>query len=141
MADKAIGYLIDRTQKRLKLSLMRRLLQIDAGVTVEQWVILDLLNQQADLNQNDIADRTFKDAPNVSRIINLLVEKGLARRVMDKLDRRRFLIQLTEAGKSAVQRIQPTVDQVRVDSWQGLTEADYQHFVRMLDQIYDNLNE
>jgi DNA-binding MarR family transcriptional regulator len=138
--DKAIGYLIDRTQKRLKLSMTRRLQEIEAGVTVEQWVILDRLHQEKGLNQNELADRTFKDAPNVSRILNLLVKKGLARRVMDEEDRRRFKIELTATGKETVQRIEPAVEALRSESWQGLDDVDFQDLVRILDQIYRNLN-
>ena len=139
-SDKAIGYLIDRTQKRLKLSMIRRLQEIEAGVTVEQWVILDCLHKETGLNQNELADRTFKDAPNVSRILNLLVKKGLARRVMDEEDRRRFKIELTAAGKETVQRIEPAVEALRSESWQGLNDSDFKDLIRILAQIYRNLN-
>ena len=37
--------IIERTAKRIKQHMQRRFNAMDAGITVDQWVILDLLNQ------------------------------------------------------------------------------------------------
>lgn len=136
---KAIGYLIDRTQKRLKLSLTHRLQAANIDLTVEQWVVLDCIHSQGKPTQNQIADLTFKDAPNISRILGHLVIKNLIVRETDEKDRRRTNISLNNKGKALFAEAHPVVQGLREESWQELNQADYQSFVRILNQVFENL--
>ncbi|WP_026210368.1 MarR family winged helix-turn-helix transcriptional regulator [Flexithrix dorotheae] len=135
---KKFGFFIERTMKKIRQNLQRKLNEIDAGITVDQWVILDELQQKNGLSQNEIADSTFKDAPTVTRIIDLLCKKGLTERVMDENDRRRFKILLTQEGKSKVNEVLPVVMEVRKQGWNGLGEEDHQNLIRILDTIFEN---
>lgn len=138
---KIIGTYIDRVQKRLKLSMTRKLQEIGADITVEQWVLLDQLRAKDHQTQNELADATFKDAPNVSRIINLIVQKKLATRKPDSKDRRKMNIALTEKGEQVIKMALPEIEKIRNQSWEGLTEADYETAVRILDQVFKNLED
>lgn len=132
------GFHIERTAKRIKQYLQRRFNAMNTGITVDQWVILDVLNQSNGMSQYEIADRTYKDAPTVTRIIDLLCKKGLTKRVMDENDRRRFNIFLTESGRSKVDELLPVVMDIRQQGWEGLTEEDYKSLSRILNQIFTN---
>ncbi|MDZ7898154.1 MAG: MarR family transcriptional regulator [Arcicella sp.] len=59
------------------------------------------------VSQNELAEMTVKDAPTVTRIIDLLVKKGLAERTMAENDRLRSstLRSRTLAGKSSMKPI------------------------------------
>ena len=74
------GFLIERTGKKLKQSLQRIFNDIDADITVDQWVILYELHEHGSLSQNQIGENTYKDAPTVTRIIDLLAKKKLVKR-------------------------------------------------------------
>ena len=137
---KAIGYLIDRTQKRLKLSLTHRLQAANIDLTVEQWVVLDCIHSQGKPTQNQIADLTFQDAPNISRILGHLVTKELIVRETDEKDRRRTNISLNEKGKALFEEAYPVVQGLREESWKDLNQNDYQDFVRILNQVFENLS-
>ncbi|MEM6345395.1 MAG: MarR family winged helix-turn-helix transcriptional regulator [Bacteroidota bacterium] len=137
---KAIGYLIDRTQKRLKLSLTHRLQAANIDLTVEQWVVLDCIHSQGKPTQNQIADLTFKDAPNISRILGHLVAKKLIVRETDEKDRRRTNISLNEKGVALFAQAFPVVQALREESWQHLNQKEYQTFVRILNQVFENLS-
>ncbi|MEL7534618.1 MAG: MarR family transcriptional regulator [Bacteroidota bacterium] len=137
---KAIGYLIDRTQKRLKLSLTHRLQAANIDLTVEQWVVLDCIHSQGKPTQNQIADLTFKDAPNISRILGHLVAKELIVRETDEKDRRRTNISLNAKGKALFEQAYPVVQALREESWQDLNQSDYKTFVRILNQVFENLS-
>lgn len=138
---KAIGYLIDRTQKRLKLSLTHRLQDAKAELTVEQWVVLDCIHRLVRPTQNEIADQTFKDAPNISRILGHLVNKELIVRETDPEDRRRTYISLNAKGKAKFAEVEPVVQEIREESWLGLDEQDYDNFVRILNRVFKNLEQ
>lgn len=137
---KNFGFVIERTMKRIRQDLQRRLNEMQAGITVDQWVILDLLSRRDGIGQNEIADRTYKDAPTVTRIIDLLCKKNLATRERDDNDRRRFRITLTQEGKERVRLVLPTVLELRRQGWDGLTDEDYANLMRILNTVYHNFD-
>ena len=83
---------------------------------------------------------TFKDPPTVTRIIDLLEKKGLVQRGMAKGDRRKFKLSLTEEGTKLYHQAFPIVAEIRRTGWGNLSESDYQHFVRIMDSIYQNFS-
>lgn len=133
------GFYIERTMKKIRQHLQGRFAEMGADLTVDQWVLLDLLNKQDGLSQNEIARQVYKDAPTVTRIIDLLCKKGLTRRVADEADRRRFSIVLTSEGKAKVEEVLPVVIEVREQGWGGLSATDYADLIRILNTVFDNL--
>ncbi len=113
---------------------------MECGITVDQWVVLDVLRETDGINQLEIADKTYKDAPTVTRIIDLLSRKNLIKRVVDPSDRRRFNIQLTKEGKEKINEVWPVVKEMRENGWNGLTDEDYTHLLRILDIIFYNFS-
>lgn len=135
---KQYGFYIERTAKRMKQHLQRKFNSLNYGITVDQWVILDVLHDDDGMSQYEIADRTYKDAPTVTRIIDLLCKKGLTKREIDESDRRRFNIFLTTQGREKVNEILPVVMEFRNQGLRGLCNEDYQRLMRVLDTIFDN---
>jgi len=137
---KAYGYLLERTQKKVRQYFQKSLLAHNTGITVDQWIILDRLNRNDGLSQSEIADMTLKDAPTVTRIIDLLCKKELVERIQDNGDRRRLNINLTPKGKKKVEEVSPIVLEMREKGWQNLSDEDYTTMIRILDTIYTNFN-
>ncbi len=133
--------MLERTQRKIRQYFQKELLSRKTDVTVNQWIILDRLNRNDGLSQNEIADTTLKDAPTVTRIIDLLVKKKLVTRVVDNGDRRRFNILLTKAGKQKVEEVTPIVMEMRKKGWESLTDEDYTTMMRILDTIYKNFSQ
>lgn len=139
--SRAYFFKIDTTMKKIRQSLQKKLDDAQLDITVDQWVLLDHIfrNQKNGISQNELAEMTVKDAPTVTRIIDLLVKKGLAERAMAENDRRRFNITLTDDGIKKFHDAFPIVAEVRRKGWGDLSEGDYQTFVRILDSIYNNI--
>lgn len=135
---KDFGPLIDRTLRIIRLHMGRRFKEVGVDITPEQWVILSSLYEQNGQSQTNLSDGSFKNAPTVSRIIDLLCEKGLTERQRFESDRRRYKIFLTDSGKEVVEKARPAVIALRTQGWQNLTEEDYQHFSRIINQIFLN---
>jgi DNA-binding MarR family transcriptional regulator len=133
------GFILERTAKRMKQFFQQQLTAADAGITIDQWVILQVLDQQEGLSQLDIARATYKDAPTVTRIIDLLCQKGLTRRLADPADRRRFKIELTPVGRDKIQAVLPVIQAARREAWRGLQEAEIGQLADILNTIFDNL--
>lgn len=133
------GFILERTAKRMKQYFQRALASADAGITIDQWVILQQLHIQDGLSQLHLAKATYKDAPTVTRIIDLLCKKDLTVRVPDEADRRRFKIQLTEGGKAKIEEVLPIIKEARTVAWNHLDDEQITQLEVTLNQIFDNL--
>jgi len=136
---KKIGYYLERTSRLVKLRYLQAFAQLGIDITPEQWVMLDSLYQRNGRSQTELAGDSYKNAPTVSRIIDLLEKKGLVERQRFENDRRRYKIFLTDAGKAVVEKVQPSVSSLRAQSWDNLSDEDYTQFLRIINQVFDNL--
>ncbi len=139
--NRAYFFKIDTTIKKIRQQIQKKFDALKVDLTVDQWVLLDHIYrfESGGISQNELAEMTVKDAPTVTRIIDLLVKKGLSERKMAENDRRKFHITLTEAGRNKFDEAYPIVAEVRRKGWGDLNEEDYQIFVRILDSIYTNV--
>ncbi len=133
------SFLLDRTSRRVKQYAQTQFKKQNFGVTVDQWIILKKLNEIKGCSQSDLAELTNKDAPTLTRIIDLLVGKALLERQIDTEDRRKFFVCLTPVGIQTVQDLSPKIDNIRQQAWQDMTQADFEHFKSILEKIYKNL--
>lgn len=137
-ADKNVGTYLDRTIKVVKQHYLKVFKEQGLNISTEQWVIIDQLYRENGLSQTDIANGSYKNAPTVSRIIDLLVEKGYVERQRFKNDRRRYKIYLTQAGRELHEKLLPHVLELREQTWQGLGDDDWENLKRILGVIMDN---
>ena len=86
---KNFGAYLDRTLKLIRQSYLQTFKEMGGDLTTEQWVLLDELHQNDGISQNELATLSFKNAPTVSRIIDLMCQKGLSERQRIDHDRRR----------------------------------------------------
>ncbi len=133
------SFLLDCTARRIKQYAQTRFNDGDFGITVDQWTILKTLNSYSDLSQKELAELCGKDQPTLTRIIDLLVKKGFVERTMHHLDRRSFIVHLSEDGKRKTEELAPQVKAIRMKAWENLEENDFHDLKRILDTIYNNL--
>ena len=137
---KEYGTLLDRTLRIIKLNFIQGFKEAGVDLTPEQWVIIDRLHQQNGISQTELANGSFKNAPTVSRIIDLLCEKGMVERQRFENDRRRYKIFLTKKGIETFEKANPVAQQLRQKGWSNLSEADYENFTRIANQVFDNFS-
>ncbi|HEX9959003.1 MAG TPA: MarR family transcriptional regulator [Fibrella sp.] len=138
--QRAYFFKIDTTIKRIRYALQKRFTDAGYDLTVDQWVLIDHLHRNPGISQNQLGEMTTKDAPTVTRIIDLLTKKNLAERRLADADRRKFLISLTSNGEQLYEQLLPMVVDIRRQGWGQLSEEDYQHFTRIMDSIYQNFS-
>ena len=139
--SKEYGTLLDRTLRIIKLNFIQGFKEVGVDLTPEQWVIIDRLYHQNGISQTELANGSFKNAPTVSRIIDLLCQKGLTERHRFDNDRRRYKIFLTEKGIATFKKANPVAQSLREQGWGDLSEADYENFQRIVNQVFDNFNK
>ncbi len=133
------SWVLDRTARRVKQFAQSSFSNHGIDLTVDQWSVIKTLNEQEDLTHKDLADICGKDQPTMTRIVDLLLKKGYVNRVEHPTDRRSLHIQLTTLGKEQAKNLSPLVKEFRMKAWENLTDEDFEHFTRILNTIYNNL--
>jgi DNA-binding MarR family transcriptional regulator len=136
------GVLLEKTVKMMRLSFSRVLLMHpEIDVTVDQWLVISLLQKHKILSQQEICEIAFKDAPTVTRMIDLLVVKNIVYRNIDTTDRRKFLISLTPDGIDTFGYIAPLVKSFRSEAFSDISSEELIVLERVMNKIFDNLSK
>jgi DNA-binding MarR family transcriptional regulator len=138
-AEKAYFFKIDTTVKKVRNYLQKQLQTAGIDLTVDQWVVIDHLIPSPGISQNDLATATAKDAPTITRILDILIKKGLVARKTGKLDRRKQMLFPTPQAQTLHQQAFPVVAGLRKKAWENLSDQDFQDLVRIMDTIYNNV--
>jgi DNA-binding MarR family transcriptional regulator len=137
--EKAYFIKIDSTIKKIRGDIQKQLSKSGFDLTVDQWVVLNSISENEGISQNELADITAKDAPTVTRILDLMQKKELILKVQAKDDARKYQIQLSEAGVALHKSVKPVVAEVRKKGWGSLSDEDYATLVRIMDTIHRNI--
>lgn len=140
-ANHAVGTYIDRTLKIIRWNYLQAFKAAGVDITTEQWVVLDQLSLKSGISLTGLANRTFKNTATLSRIIDLLCQKGLIKRQRQDQDRRQYELHLTDSGVTVVKKLRPIVFELRRQGWKNISQSDYEHFIQIIDQIYSNFEE
>jgi DNA-binding MarR family transcriptional regulator len=77
---------------------------LEIDVTMAQAKLLYLLAALGDLRMSELVGRLGVSLPTVSGLVDRVVDRGLAGRRDDPLDRRHVLVSLTPAGRALIDR-------------------------------------
>jgi DNA-binding MarR family transcriptional regulator len=135
----SLGYLIYRTALALKTALQRDFKENGYEITGEQWAIIRHLWEEDGLSQREIAEKTYKDKPNITRMLDALEQKRLIFRQPDPRDRRKYCIYLTKEGRHLHERLFPLVQNLRQKFTQNLPPGDIEVLKDTLNKIYQNI--
>jgi MarR family transcriptional regulator, transcriptional regulator for hemolysin len=136
--DEIIFYNLEKSIKTYRQFAQRQINQAGFDITIDQWLILQTIQENAEYSQQQIAEKVFKDFASVTRMIELLVKKGLLERAFHEEDRRRFKLTLTQAGIKIIADVQPIIQQNRKQALQSFPEPDIEIFRKYLITLINN---
>lgn len=132
---KALAFRVQRASRVLRVHLSRFLADFGLDVSQEQYFILFKVQAQPGCSQSDLADRLLGDYPNVTRLVDSLVERGLIERRPDPADRRRHAVYLTDQGHQIAERLIPAILEQRRKLYADLTADEIEVFRTIIDKI------
>ncbi len=114
----------------------------DAGleITIEQWSILYHLWKEDGLSQQDLCNRTYRDKPSITRLIDNLEKLKLVKRTASKDDKRKNLIYLGDTAKDLQQQTIELANQTMDEALVGITKDEIETVKQVLQKVYDNLS-
>lgn len=96
----------------------------DIGVTLAERHLLIELSGCESPTMSELCERLLIDKSTVSRLISKAVKKGYVKCVIDKLDKRKRLIKITEIGKQVLNAFEPIAFRQTKDALLNLSSED-----------------
>ncbi|MDQ2772435.1 MAG: MarR family transcriptional regulator [Bacteroidota bacterium] len=131
-------YSLEQAIKAYRKLCQRNISQVMHNLTVDQALALLVLEQHPALSQHEIAELVFKDKASITRIIELLVQKGFVDRAMHATDRRKFELRITPKGRDTIAQLGGTIQRNQQTALAGLSEAELAGFYATLQKIIVN---
>jgi len=136
-AQTSIGYLVKRAHS-LTLDIMEPVFAAH-GFSFIQYVILSWLRDDIAVNPRDICAQYRHDSGALTRVIDQLAERGLLERMRRDRDRRKVELQLTPAGRDAIERLVPLVVDKLNEALRDFTETEALELRRLLVKLNSSL--
>ena len=136
--DNILFYSIDRAIRTYRQYAQQRLKEEGYTITIDQWLIIKCILENPKVTQNEISEKVFKDSASVTRIITLLVKAKYLKRKINKTDRRRSVLQVTELGEQIISSVDQIVKVNRSVALNGIDEKEMEISQRVMDQITTN---
>lgn len=94
------------------------------GMRLRQFMVLSYLRQNSPARQQDLCETLMLDANNCVLLLNELENQGWTERRRDPEDRRRHVVELTEAGRKAWERARTAQESLEDDVLVGLDQDE-----------------
>lgn len=129
-----------KTHSAFNRALLNNFKNNKISLTKEQWTILVVLWKDDGCSQQTLADKTDRDKPGITRLIDNLEKENLVERRPDAKDRRLNLIFLTTKGKTIDKEVMTIVNQTINDAIKGIDPEKLKIVKETFLQIYENLD-
>jgi DNA-binding MarR family transcriptional regulator len=123
------------------------------GITTQQWRVMlhlaydpnipfidDMKSTKHPILASELADAFNVSRPNITNLINSLIEKGMVKQVEDAKDRRKKFLTLTEKGEEVLDAIQPIRKKANRRLLEHLNKEEKDHFYDKLMDCLSVLN-
>ena len=131
-------YSIEQAIKEYRKISQKNISKIVSDITVDQCLLLIMLNKNSKCSQKEIAETIFKDNASVTRIIELMVKKDYLKRTINESDRRKFNLEITKKGKDTIELLSPVIQTNRKTALNGLTPEEIDLLDKLLKKIITN---
>lgn len=127
-----VGKLRNRLHRILK---QRYAAEADVKLTVEEFILLNMIEAHTDQILQNIAIATGKNKSVVLRMIDSLEQKGLAKRTVNPEDRRENLLSITEHGAEVLAQYQQIEKRLSDELLDGIPPQKKACFFEVAEEI------
>lgn len=109
---------------RLATAIKKRSTEELMGLKLRQLMLLSYLNAGAPALQQQLCEALWLDANNCVLLLNELEDLGYVQRRRDPADRRRHVVELTEAGRTALERAEAAQESLGDELFAALSDEE-----------------
>lgn len=115
--------------------------QLTDSMHGEHFVLFYISQHEGNVIPGDISNKMGITSARIAAALNSLEGKGLISRRIDTKDRRRILIDLTDAGREQVQEHYQMIMGITTHMLEYLGEDDATEFIRIMKRLADKVPE
>ncbi len=134
-----ILFQIEKTNKVSKLYSQREFDKVGLGITVDQWILLKIIEESEQLSQKELANKSLRDPASITRTVDLLEKKQFLQRKPIPNNRRQYNICLTNIGAAFVKNHMSIINKHRRKSIEGFSDGELNILKSMLTRIQENM--
>lgn len=105
------------------------------GVRRQHFTVLASLSEQGPASQAELGRRLAIDRSDLHALLGELERDGFVARVRDEQDRRRNVVTLTSAGRTALARLDQRIDAAQDALLEPLSAAERRELSRLLQKL------
>ncbi len=121
--------------------LQRKFNQAGLNITIEQWSVLCQLWKEDGSSQQELCNRTFRDKPSITRLVDNLERLQLVQRVPSESDRRINLVHLTRQGQKLEEQTMHLAEETLNEALNGISTENINLCKEILQRVYENVSE
>ncbi len=108
------------------------------GLTIYEWRAMAVIGNNQPLSASEVVDHSSLDKVQISRAIKGLIKHGFLERKVDKADRRRVNLSLTDNGNSVYKELVPMVLNREKEILSGLSSDEINTLKTLMNKVRQN---
>ena len=135
-------YAMEQTAVYLRVKGAQLFNELNLGVTVDQFIVLDAIYCNNQMCQRDVSKIVLKDRSNTGRILTILDENGFITRALEtKGNRPVKMIYITEKGKKLVEESIPKLRSAFHPLFDSVSDEEFIALRATLAKIKNSLSK
>lgn len=136
--NSVLFYSIEKAIKTYRQFAQKELKKAGLAITVDQWLTLKCLFDNPDISQKELAEMVFKDTASITRIIDLLEKAKYLKKTINKEDKRKSNLTITEHGLKTIELTEKVVEDYRKKALKRIGIAKEDHVNAVMKTIINN---
>lgn len=136
-SESSLGHNVRFANMLLQRELASRVAPL--GLSLMEWYTLRSLWEMDAISQVELAERSGIPDSGMVGAVQSLMRQGHVDRVRSETDRRKFIVSLTESGKTLRDAGVAASMATNSVACEGLTKEDISHCLKVLRHVYENL--
>lgn len=141
MKKELLGTTVGKLRNKLhRLMKQRYASEAEVKMTVEEFILLNMIKAKTDQILQNIAIATGKNKSVVMRMIDSLEKKGLAKRTVNPEDRRENFLSITDKGEKVVTQYQEIEKRLSNELLKDIPSEKIEIFFEVVNEISKRAN-
>jgi DNA-binding MarR family transcriptional regulator len=136
--NQSFFYTLEKAIKAYRQYFQAQLKNAGFGITLDQWLVLNMIVDFEGITQTEIAERVFKDKGSITRIIDLLEINGYVVRRPHPTHGKMSQLDITEKGKNTLESLKKEVPKFRDFALRTISDDSKKETQNILKIIINN---
>jgi MarR family transcriptional regulator for hemolysin len=136
--NQSFFYTLEKAIKAYRQYFQAQLKNAGFGITLDQWLVLNMIVDFEGITQTEIAERVFKDKGSITRIIDLLELNGYVVRRPHPTHGKMSQLDITEKGKNTLESLKKEVPKFRDFALRTISDDSKKETQNILKIIINN---